>query len=152
RAEDRIEPGAQWIGARIEGPDVRRVVGLAAEIERRHEEVVPVSLLADLTGAVVVEIGDAAGQFLLAWEELAALPLQRRSERLATVFLGQVQQHAAIDIARVDLFQAFEAALFPMAEQVAIQEAGPAGAAFEKCHIKAREASRYTAEEHRLAG
>ena len=30
RAEDRIEPGAQWIGARIEGPDVRRVVGLAA--------------------------------------------------------------------------------------------------------------------------
>jgi len=86
RAEDRIEPGAQWIGARIEGPDVRRVVGLAAEIERRHEEVAPISLLADLAGAVVVEIGDAVGQFLLAWEELAALPLQRSSERFATIF------------------------------------------------------------------
>jgi len=115
RAEDRIEPGAQWIGARIEGSNVRRVVGLAAEIERRHEEVTPVLLLADLAGAVVVEIVDAAAQFLLAREELAALPLQRRSERFATVLLGEVQQHCAVDIAWVDLFQAFEAALFPPA-------------------------------------
>jgi len=46
--------------------------------------------LADLTGAVVVEIGDAAGQFLLAWEELAALPLQRSSERFATIFTGHI--------------------------------------------------------------
>src|ERR1700731_3142054 len=105
-----------------------------------------------MSRAVVVEIGDAAGQFLLAWEELATLPLQHRSERFATVFLGEVQQHGAVDISRVDLFQAFEAALFPMAEQVAIQEAGPAGAAFKERHVEAREAARYTAEEHRLAG
>jgi hypothetical protein len=35
---------------------------------------------------------------------LAALPLQRRSERFATVLLGEVQQHCAVDIARIDLF------------------------------------------------
>src|SRR5215469_17864688 len=125
-AEDRIEPGAQWIGARIEGPDVRRVVGLAAEIEWRYEEVAPVLLLADLAGAVVVEIDDAAGQFFLAWEELAALPLQHRSERLAAVLFGEVQKHGGVDIARVDLFQALEAALLPMTKQVAVQQAGPA--------------------------
>src|SRR5262249_51236464 len=140
-AEDRIEPGAQWIGARIERPDVRRVIGLAAEIERRHEEVLPVVLLADLAGAVVVEIGDTAGQFLLAWKELAALPPQCRSERFATVFLGEVQQHGAVDTARVDLFQAFQAALFPMAEQVAVQQTSPAGAAFEERYVEAREAA-----------
>ena len=67
-------------------------------------------------------------------------------------YFGEVQQHAAIDIARVDLFQAFEAALFPMAEQVAVQEAGPTGAAFEKRHVEAGEAARHAAEKHRLAG
>ena len=51
----------------------RRVVGLAAEIERHYKEVAPVLLLADLAGAVVVEIDDAAGQFLLAREELPRL-------------------------------------------------------------------------------
>jgi hypothetical protein len=70
-------------------------------------------------------------------KNLAALPLQRRSERCATVFLGEVQQHGAVDIARVDLFQALEAALFPVTEQVTVQEAGPAGAAFEERHAKA---------------
>jgi hypothetical protein len=34
---------------------------------------------------------------------------QYRSERLATVFLGEVQQHSAVDIARADLFQIFQA-------------------------------------------
>ena len=90
--------------------------------------------------------------FLLAWEELAALPLQRRSECCATVFLGEVQQHGAVDIARVDLFQAFAAALFPVTEEVAVQEAGPAGATFEERHVKAGEAARHAAEKHRLAG
>jgi hypothetical protein len=31
----------RWIGVRIEGPNVRRVIGLAAEIEWRHEEITP---------------------------------------------------------------------------------------------------------------
>jgi hypothetical protein len=39
-----------------------------------------------------------------------------------------------------------------MAEQVAIQQAGPAGAAFEERHIETRKAARHAAEKHRLAG
>src|SRR5438046_2613650 len=61
-AEDRIEPRVERVRAALERPGVRPVVGLAAEVERRHEEIVPVLLLRDLAGRVVVEISEAAGQ------------------------------------------------------------------------------------------
>ena len=39
-----------------------------------------------------------------------------------------------------------------MAEQVAVQQADPAGATFEERHVKAGEAARHAAKKHRLAG
>src|SRR5690348_86720 len=39
-----------------------------------------------------------------------------------------------------------------MAEQVAVQQAGPAGATFEERHVKAGEAACHAAKKHRLAG
>src|SRR5205814_5001340 len=47
---------------------------------------------------------------------------------------------------------ALPAALFPMAQQIAIQHAGPTRAAFEEGYVQAREAAGHATEKHSLAG
>src|SRR5207244_12447785 len=52
RAEDRVEPRAHGVRAAVEGPSVDGVVGLAAEVEPRDEQVVEVLLLLDLAAEI----------------------------------------------------------------------------------------------------
>src|SRR5436190_10619091 len=151
-AEDRVEPGAERVGTAVERPDIRRVVGLAAEIERRDEQVAPVLLSGDLAGGVVVKIGDPAGQLVIARIGPAVALAQGRNECLAAVLAGEIRQYGAVEVTRIDIFKTLEAALLPMGQEIAIEHAGPARAAFEERDVEAREAAGHTAQEHRLAG
>src|ERR1700704_2694902 len=140
-AEDRVEPGAERVGTAVESPDIRRVVGLAAEIERRDEQVAPVLLSGDLAGGVVVKIGDPAGQLVIARIGPAVALAQGRNECLPAVLADESRQHGAVEVARMAVFKTLQAALLPMGQEIAIEHAGPARAAFEERDVEAREAA-----------
>src|SRR5207248_4997901 len=111
-----------------------------------------VFLAADPAGRIIVEIGDPAGQLLVAGIGPPVALAQRRDEVGAAVLADKIRQHGAIEVARVDLLEALPAALLPMTQQIAIQHAGPARAAFEEGDVEAREAAGPAPEEDSLAG
>ena len=110
----------------VEGPRVGGIVGLAAEVEARHEQIAEVLLLLDLAPEVVVEILDAAGhrRVRVALQPLAAA--HRLRHRRAAVLLRELEQLGAVEVVRVRALDRLPVALLPVADEVGVEHARPA--------------------------
>ena len=145
------------IGLAVEGPRVGRVVGLAAEVEARHEQVAEVLLLLDLAAEVVVEVLDAAG----ARASWSRPPAPRRGAPPRPPPGCRTSARAPAACARSSLLgfvfsMRLPVALLPVADEVGVEHAGPAHAALEEGEVQVGEAPGDAAEEdglgHGVAG
>ena len=127
RAKQGVDLGPIRIDCGVEGPGVQRVVGLAAEVEIRHEQVADVFGALDPAGREIV-------QFLRLFGEQAEMGLrcflpQLFHRRGRSIFLEQINQHFLVQIGGVHIVQGLGVANFPVPDEVAVQAAGPAHAA-----------------------
>src|SRR5947207_2273246 len=131
-----------------------RLVGLAAEVEARHEQVANVFLARDLAPEVVVEIFDPAGAVAVVVEPLAAA--HRLHHRGLAVLLRQREQVALIESRRVRVLEALPVALLPVADPIGVERASPAHAALQEREVQLGVSACDAAEEdglgHGLAG
>src|SRR5262249_61590553 len=125
--------------------------GIVAEVERGHEEILPVLLLRDLAGGVVVEILEAARQAERVRIGPAIAGAQRRDVVLVSVLLGQLLEQGAVERPRVHVLEGLAVALVPVADEVAEQHATPAHAALQEREPELGEAPGDPAEEDSLA-
>src|SRR5579863_1050285 len=153
-AEQRLDArtvGIHFVG---EAPGIGGVVGFAAEVEVAREEVEKIRGLFDLAGGVIVDHcgtlrSPARGHLFAFGHGLPAVEFGRGL--LAAVLLEQLAQQLAIEIGRINLRERPGVALFPVADQVAVELTGPANAAFEKGAAQRRKAPRHAANHQRLA-
>src|SRR6266550_6952793 len=148
-AEDRVEPGAEWV-ALAERGRVHAVVGLAAEVERGRVWIDPVLLPGDLARREIVELGAISGQVLGIGAGPAVARLQRRGDVVIAVLLDHIHQQLAVELLRLHALQGLRATPLPMLNHIAEKLTAPADAAFEEGEAQFGEAPRYAAEEDRL--
>src|SRR2546428_7132689 len=149
RREDRVEPRAHRVGLLVEGPRVDRVVGLAAEVEARHEERFQILLRLDLAAEVVVDVLDAAGHGVRIVQPVAAA--NRLRDLLAPVLACELEQPRAVELGGMRGLDRLTVALLPVADEVRVEHARPAHAALEEREVQVGEAPRDAAEEESLA-
>ena len=142
RAEQRLDLGAARIAVAVERPGVVGVVRFAAEIERFHEQRLEVVLVGDCARRVVVEFLDSPGGALVVGRADAAAGADRLRHFRARVLLGQGQQHGRVEIGRVHVLQGLAVADAPVADEVGVQQAGEAHAAFQEGEVEFWEAPR----------
>src|SRR5437879_648613 len=149
RGEDRVEPRAHRVGLLVEGPRVDRVVGLAAEVEARHEERLQILLRLDLAAEVVVDVLDAAGHGLRLVQPVAAA--NRLRDLLPPVLARELEQPRAVELGGMRGLDRLTVALLPVADEVRVEHARPAHAALEEREVQVGEPPRDAAEEEPLA-
>src|SRR5215472_1937466 len=149
RAEDRVEPGAERVEL-AERHGVHAVVRLAAEIERPGKEVDPVFLASDLAGGVVVVYRHPAIDLVLLAGGPAVAAAQLGGDVLVAVFVDELGEQGAVELARMHVCEALLAAPLPVLDQIGKELGGPADPAFEKGEIDIRETPRDPAQEQRL--
>ena len=147
--EDRVQPRSHGIGLTVERPRVDRIIGLAAEVKARHEQLLEVRLLRDLATEVVVDVLDAARHGLRLVQALAAADC--RHDLILCVLAGEVQQPPAVELVRMRRLDRLAVALLPVAHEVGVEHARPPDAAFEEGEVQIGEAARHPAEEEALA-
>src|SRR5262245_22214010 len=151
RADDRVQLRAERVRARVEGPGVHRVVGLAAEVEARHEEVVQLARALDAAGRELVE-RIAVLDPVAADRHALDQPVELREERGIPVLAEEAHELVTVELRRVVGADGALVPLLPVRDQVGEERAGPGDAALEEGEAQAREAPRDTAQEERLAG
>src|SRR2546422_7258035 len=149
RREDRVQPRAHRVRLLVERPRVDRVVGLAAEVEARHEQLLEVLLLLDLAAEVIIDVLDAARHGLRLVQPLAAA--DRLRHLLAPVLARELEQPRAVELGGMRGLDRLPVALLPVADEVRVEHARPAHAALEEGEVQVREATRDAAEEDPLA-
>ena len=132
----------------IVGPDRRGIVRLAAEVEAFDEQ------LFDVGDAFNLASGPVVGRILGAELEHDAMRqvLQLLADAFVAAALEQAQELGPARLGRID--QALDrplVALLPAVDQLGIERAGPARAAFEELELEPREPPRHPAEEQRAA-
>src|SRR5262245_20052033 len=151
RAEDRVEPRPERVAARVEGPGVQRVVGLAAEVEARHEAIAHVLGALDPAGRELVErvvVVELVAPHAGAVDEV----LDARDLRRLPVIAEEPHQLLSIEARAVERVHRTAVALLPVGEQIRVEAAAPGDPALEEREAQAGEALRDAAEEERLAG
>ena len=146
-AEQRPELQAQL---RVERERGQRIVGLAAEVEALREQPPHVVAPLDVHAREFVGVAIALGQLLLrdvALEvvEIAredVVELAREAPIASRVALEQAPQLGPIDVrGREPLGHEPAVALLPVTEQIGVQVARPADAAFEEREVQRRESA-----------
>src|SRR3989441_3710158 len=148
RAEERVEARVHRVRLAVEGPRVDGIVGLAAEVEARDEQLADVLFARDLAPGVVVEVLDAAGAVAVVVEPLAAA--HRLHHRGLAVLLDQREYARLIEPRGVGVLERLAISLLPVADEIGVERAGPAHAAFQEGEVQLREAPRDAAEEESL--
>src|SRR5439155_1519572 len=126
----------------------RPIVGLAAEVEPLDVEIVEVSFAGDLATGVVVEILHTAGAVAVVVQALA--PAHRVDHTGLAVLLGQREQPRPVQSRRVRVLECVALALLPVADEIGVERACPAGAALQEREVQLGEAAGDAAEEDRL--
>src|SRR5262249_61426132 len=107
----------------VERPRVDRIIGLAAEVEARHEQILEVLFLFDLAAEVVVDVLHAARERLRLVEPLPAT--DRRRDLLLRVLAREVQEPAAIELRGMRRLDRLAIALFPVTNKVRVEHPRP---------------------------
>ena len=146
RSHHRAQPRSQRVDVAGERPSHQRVIGLASEVEIRHESIPDILGLANHGAREFVEHPGARRR---PGEELANA-IGPGPHRVVAVLLDVLHQLVDIQTIRIEVKNRLGVALAPVTEKLRIQAAGPGHAALKEAEAQGRKTARHPAEEKRF--
>src|SRR5262249_38061584 len=147
RTEHPAEARAEGIRPGVECRSRNRVVSLAPKVEMRHEQVADVLLALD---TAALEFVDCLA-ILADPEEVDSIARVAVFGHSSFEALEQAAEHFAVQVGGIVVLDRGAVALFPMADQIAVQASSPTDAALQEREFQLRKAPRDAAQEQRLA-
>ncbi len=127
----------------LKRPRDHGIVGLAAIIEIRHEQIAQIFQLLGAAGGPVIEIFRTALRLGDPLDDFIGFALHS----VIAVLVDEFAHECAVQTLRVEIVDRFGVALLPMADDVGENAAGPMHAALEESEIQIGESAGDAAEE-----
>src|SRR5262249_52344676 len=109
-------------------------IGLTTKVEVRREQIADLRRMRDLAAREIIHCLDAGKQLT---NRVKLVEVCR--ERLRAVTLDIFRQHGQIEIRGVRLVERLHVALLPVANEIAVQRAGPTHAPFKEGKLECGE-------------